>query len=870
MKDKIRFSVLLLGFFLLKLLLISSSLNGQTNKIKISIDTSNGHALQEGCSGFNVRIADKVWSYSHPDFIKAVHGLKPGWLRYFSGTMGDAFNSATGLYDKDYAMMFDHQKAYFKGYEFTQVKGPHRLIDLYELLGEVGGKLIVTVNGFTETPQVTRELASFCKNNNIEVEAWQFCNEPYFYVPHRERYWWNDGYDYAVKMKPYAEAIKEVFPDAKMALNCTWDGIWGFMKEIHKYQEDKGAYWNVFSKHSYAPHVGGREPFEKGLKRINTKVIEATSPEAMQQIEDYTWEGVPLMITEFGVWNAPLNGIISAIYNAEYTLRQLQHPNAFYIGSHEISNKYWPGKNLNNIISEAYKKREKINTNELITGIRKDDEGKAIELVHEATNNSVYTWKTTIENNVKVIGLKNKKEDGLYARAFKGINGYDYLIVTNRSSKELPLEISLNDKPLNEKVFCRYIYSEQAQNKDIPVFEEEIKSGKALIRSYSVTLIKWKSEDKYAPSAPRIYKSKVVDEGIELTWWKRDIASGYRVVYGTDKNNLDKEIKLSGSDIIATKISGLKKEQDYYFAVQAYNKEGTSELSSLVHLKYELPEQPTIFKTSKRDTTITVMWKSVKNASGYKVLVDDGNETVEHDARNVFGYRIEGLKYDVPYKISIAAYNGLGVGKQSVAETVSCKRNLPFPPRNISAKETAEGKVYLEWLAQDTIHPNVKYRLYRGKKLHQFEMLAENIKENSYIDTTAAHGDNFYYTVKSYNTDGECSFYPNIATVIKRDNQIVIEVKDIVEKDNAYSVTVKFNNIKLDGDIRYGVSVSDISYLNVEEDLYQTSESENVEFVIDIAKDKFKNGRTYAIKGFVNTNGKSIFSLPPHKNLKIK
>ena len=93
--------------------------------------------------------------------------------------------------------MFDKGEAYDRLYEFVEVKGPHRLIDLYHLMGTVGGKVVITVNAFTETPEMTAELARFCKNNHIQVEAWQFCNEPYFYVPGRQRFWWNDGFDYA-------------------------------------------------------------------------------------------------------------------------------------------------------------------------------------------------------------------------------------------------------------------------------------------------------------------------------------------------------------------------------------------------------------------------------------------------------------------------------------------------------------------------------------------------------------------------------------------------------------------------------------------------------------------------------------------------
>ena len=144
---------------------------GERVRGEIRINSTNGHALIPGSSGFNVRIADKVWNYTHPDFKEAVRQVQPGWLRYFSGTMGDAFSAATGLYNLDYIYMMDHQGQYFKGHQFTAVKGPHRITDLYEVLGEVRGKLVITINGFTETPEMTAALARFVKHNNIEVEV---------------------------------------------------------------------------------------------------------------------------------------------------------------------------------------------------------------------------------------------------------------------------------------------------------------------------------------------------------------------------------------------------------------------------------------------------------------------------------------------------------------------------------------------------------------------------------------------------------------------------------------------------------------------------------------------------------------------------
>ncbi|WP_372756078.1 fibronectin type III domain-containing protein [Labilibaculum sp.] len=855
------------SFFILFVIFSCTECKSEKIKGTIYIDSSNGHELEEGCSGFNVRIADKVWSYKHPDFRAAVHGLKPGWLRYFSGTMGDAFNSATGLYDKDYIWMFDHQKMYSKGYAFTEVKGPHRIIDLYELLGEVGGKLVVTINGFSESPQVAGELARFCKNNNIKVEVWQFCNEPYFYLPSRDRYWWNDGYDYAAKMKPYADSIQAVFPDANLALNCSWDGVKGFMKEIYRYQQENGAYWNVFSKHSYAPHVGGRESFQKAYKRANSKLIEVTSSEAMSEIEDYTWKGVPLLITEFGVWNSPLNGIFSAIYNAEYTLRQLAHSNAYYIGSHEISNKYKPAKNYDQVILDAYNSGKSIDTDLLLTGIVKDDEGKALEIVHEATNNSSYTYATHVDGGTLVDGLENKKVNGVYARAFKGFSGYDYLIVTNRSDKYHQFKVNFGDQQLKGKVERTYMYSDVPQKKNIEVQKDVVKLDPLEVPPFSVVMVKWESNQQYVPIAPRIYTSKVTSKGIELKWWKRDSVDGYEVAYGMDPQNLSQTVCIKGAENNQVLLTDVEPGKQYYFGVSARNKQGVSELSELVTLSNQKPDQVAIFKIVRRDSSITVMWKSVPNALGYKLKVKGNDFSKEYDANNVFGYRINGLKYDVPYQIVVIAYNGLGEGQASKEETVICKEHLPIPPRNISARETVNNQVYLEWVNQDTINPDVQYRLYRGTKLHEFTVLAEGIVENHFLDQSVQ---DYFYTVKSYNADGECNFHPNIATVIKRDQLMNIDIAEVRKMDDHYLVSVRFSNIKRKKNVHYGIAFSDISYLNEEEKIIEATQIEGNEFRVAIPFDLLKQGREYAIRGFVSIDEKYIYSLPPHHLLKME
>ena len=846
----------------------------QENKEVINIDTKNGHAIKIGSSGFNVRIADKSWSYLHPDFRKVVHLLKPGWLRYFSGTMGDAFSSATGQYDIDYAMMFDHYKQYLKGYRFIEVKGPHRIIDLYDLLSEINGKLIITINGFSETPEMTRELARFCKNNNIEVATWQFCNEPYFYVPHRERYWWNNGYDYAAKMKPHADAIKEFFPDAFLTLNSTWDGVWGFMKEINEYQKEQGAYWNVFSKHSYAPHIGRKEPLNNAYKRANTELLEVTSPKAMQEIELYNWKDIPMIITEFGVWNRPLNGIYSSIYNIEYVMRQLQHTNTWYVGAHEVSSKYTPQKNINEQIEEAFKNGTKINTDSILTGINKTLEGKAYEIYHNVTNHSDFIFKATVSNGFVAPGLKKTNRTGFFTQAYRGINGYDYLVFTNRTKESKDFNIKIDGIQLDKEIEVNYISADSLQVKNTDIKKTVFKKGKINIPSFSVSIAKWKSKLVTKPAKPTIFKGEIQSKSIKLTWGTIENVKKYKIYYGENPKDLKQEIKIKGGVKNSIEIKKLKKDTIYYFKMVAENKQGESEFSNQISIKNSKPQAPEIFKISRRNNTATIFWKSVANALGYKIKYvnkDTGKENLE-EANNVFGYRLEGLEYDVPYTFSVAAYNGIGLGNFSKSMTISLSDKVPLSPRNVSAIKDTDGNASIKWIAQDSTLQETTYNIYRGEELHKYQKIASGIKNDFFKDTSIEKDKMYFYTVKAETSAGESNFYPNTATLFSSNDKYSIKITNIKKQKEGYLVKVAFKNILLDGEFSYGIKIENISYLTVEEQLINgTDLSHNMKtFEVFLPDSELNKKSKYTIQAFINTNGKSIFSKLPHKSIKTE
>ena len=827
---------------------------------KINITTNNGHAIKKGASGFNVRIADKIWSYTHPDFVQSVKELKPGWLRYFSGTMGDAFSSATGQYDLDYISMLDHEKPFLKGFRYVKVKGPHRVVDLYDLLSEVNGKLIITVNAFTESPEMILELARFCKNNNIEVAVWQFCNEPYFYVPNRNRFWWNDGFDYAAKMKPYAEAIQQIFPDAQLTLNYTWDGVWTFMKEINQYQKEHGVYWNVFSKHSYAPHTGKKDTQEQAYKRANTKLLEATSSAAMSEIEDYTWKDVPMVITEFGVWNKPLNGIYSSIYNIEYVMRQLAHTNTQYVGAHEVSNKYYPGKGMGNVVENAFENKLKIETDTVLTGIRRDLEGKAYKIYNEAVNNSEYLYHVEIANNVQVDGLKNTKVNGMFAQGYKGSNGYNYLVVSNRSAVANQYQINIDEKLLKDNLLVTYIAADSLNTRDTEIKEIQIKNGILSVKPFSLSVLKWKT-DSYKLEQPTIYKATVEKEGVLLKWGAIAKAKSYKIHYGTDASNLSETINVSATNTFL--VNGLHPKKKYFFSVEAQNDEKISELSNTVSVTYQLPIKPEVFKVSRRDNSVTLFWRSVPNATSYLInYVDANNKSIEIDTDNVFGYRIEDLKDNTNYQFTVTAYNGLGKSISSEKEKVFVSSRVPYSPRNVSAIHSASNSIEVKWHPQAKVLSNTSYNVYRGTELHQFTKVASGIKDTVYVDASIKENTQYYYTVKAETEVGESNFHPNIATAFSKEKNNQVKIQVVETQKEGYLVKVVLNQLKLKPGDSFGAIINNVSYLNVEhiKILGIPDAERNKSFQVFIPNSKVKVNSKYAIKAFVVKGGKQIES----------
>ncbi|MBP9602152.1 MAG: hypothetical protein KBE41_11665, partial [Lutibacter sp.] len=154
------------------------------------------------------------------------------------------------------------------------------------------------------------------------------------------------------------------------------------------------------------------------------------------------------------------------------------------------------------------------------------------------------------------------------------------------------------------------------------------------------------------------------------------------------------------------------------------------------------------------------------------------------------------------------------------------------------------------------------YNVYRGEKLHEFTKIASCVQDTIYLDKSVEANKQYYYTVKSQTEVGESNFHPNIATAFSIESNDKITIQFIETQKEGYLVKVKLNKMNIKPTDVYGVTINNVSYLNVEDVkiLGIPEMEENNAFNVFIPTSKVKENSNYAIKAFVIKNEKMIES----------
>jgi uncharacterized protein (TIGR03437 family) len=429
----------------------------------IDIDTTHTTPLNGNFSGFNDEVVFPA-EYFDYRLNNLAAQLSPGWVRYPSGSFSDAFNWQTGLMVPSWAAQFQGTNIatlLTEAVPWVNGKGGGSFVDGANRANFLGAKLIVCVNGFTDTSQSAGQMAAFAKANRIPVAVWELSNEPYLYNG-----FFKSGADYVAQMKPFRDAIKAADPNATVAVffmdagdsssNPAWD------QAIANYSP---KYWDAITYHHYPPQSTGG--FSQWMADENAVLASKSSAYVTGYLAPLNPAGTKFLITEFLPSNDGLGSgssltdgtLYGAIYAAEYVMRMSAVPSMLYVGMHALTGTRGVSAAVThyNDVQNAYDQGTTLDTLTLDFGFYTVAQPQGLGILNGVLRNATLVDSTTVTGGATVAATGLGQIPALYAQAYTSSTGQHSAVITNKGAAAQQATIRVNGTPVSGTLPLQFI-----------------------------------------------------------------------------------------------------------------------------------------------------------------------------------------------------------------------------------------------------------------------------------------------------------------------------------------------------------------------------------------------------------------------------
>lgn len=185
-------------------------------------------------------------------------------------------------------------------------------------------------------------------------------------------------------------------------------------------------------------------------------------------------------------------------------------------------------------------------------------------------------------------------------------------------------------------------------------------SSKTYYGEYSPTLTVGMSKPGTVPKLT----AAAAENYVKLTWSKAENANGYRVLlFNTNTNKFERK---TSTTALNAKITGLKPNTEYKFAIQAYYKASSGDVTySDSQKEITIATRPASVGGLSYDEgavyfdKITLSWKAVDGVTGYEIHILNTADKTEQTRKVPAGettYAVSGLNPGTKYTFKIRAY----------------------------------------------------------------------------------------------------------------------------------------------------------------------------------------------------------------------
>ena len=405
-----------------------------SSNVLVSFTTTNATPLNTGFAGFCTALQTSAVEYYDTNFQQMAATLSPGWLRYPGGSTEDAFAWTNGLTLTNWFANFPSWETnlLWPAAKLGNGKGGVKFSDFAALCQNVGGaKIVVTINGFTDSANSAGAFAAYALSNHIPVAVWELCNEPYTLAGSgglAAGDFFLDATDYVAQMKPFRDAIKAAdsnavvaiyFNDAGYAEPNTWDN------DLKKYND---KYWDAVVYHHYPSLPTSGVTFADLMALDNWQLASNTTARMTNYLIPDNNAGVTFLISEFnpargdgaGGQYPPTTTLYGGIYTAEYLLRMSTLPQMQFVGPYQLLSN--TGINQTNNFNQFRRHRlqRRLHHQHRRLAVRLFPERAGVRFIRGklGTDRSIGVYPTTVGTNCPTVPAEDSSDNVTPIRRF--------------------------------------------------------------------------------------------------------------------------------------------------------------------------------------------------------------------------------------------------------------------------------------------------------------------------------------------------------------------------------------------------------------------------------------------------------------------
>jgi hypothetical protein len=490
--------------------------------VTVSFATTNATPLNPGFAGFCTELQASAVEYYDTNFQQITATLSPGWLRYPGGSMDDAFAWTNGLTLTNWFTNFPSWETnlLWPAAKLGNGKGGLKFGDFAALCRNTGGaKIVVTINGFTDSASSAGAFAAFALSNHIPVAVWELCNEPYTLAGSGAGNFFLNATDYVAQMKPYRDAIKAADSNAVVAIYFndagypepnTWDN------DLKNYSD---KYWDGVVYHHYPALPTSGVTFADLMALDNWQLASNTTARMTNYLMPDNNSNVTFLISEFapargdgaGGQYPPTTTLYGGIYAAEYLLRLSTLPQMSFVGPYQLLDAAGINQTntFNQPVATAYNGGYTTNTAGWPFGFFLSAQVCGSSVADWALTRATAVYATTVGNNGPTVPIDTNgiaTIPAIYAQAYQGGNGKRYIVLTNKGATNAPVQIVQDGVAVTNQFLETFVagsdpgaVNSSPQNSSVQI-QSTTAANIVIIPGYSVVRLEWTVFDVPQPS----------------------------------------------------------------------------------------------------------------------------------------------------------------------------------------------------------------------------------------------------------------------------------------------------------------------------------------------------------------------------------